>query len=824
MALRLFPVKQSATRRPQTVTAAATVLPATRATGRAGVPAWQQQAWTFFDQIGEVRYGARYYGNSLSRLRLFVGWRDSPSDPVVPVDPADFPAGIDRRAFEAANHMVTRLHSTDGSVSELLRAFGVNMFIAGEGYIVGRTEPESGRESWEFLSVDQVVWHNERWNIRESVADQPSQYRPLNLEEDVVRRVWLPHPRFASEADSPMRAVLTVCEELLLLSASVRASALSRIPAGILLMPDTMLEGGPDTYIEGDGTDGEAQADRTLADLVDHFVRPIGDPESAAAVAPFILTGDPADVDKVRLLEPSRSVDEVAAQQRAELLVRLANGVDLPPEVLSGLSNTNHWNAWMIDEQSFKAHIAPAAQLFVNALTEQLVWPAMMAAGVPVDDRIVVGFDAAELVGHPDRKANAKDGHGSLVISDEAYRRALGFSDEDAPDEAEYVRRVALANGTQALAPVAAGELDSVVESLRVATGQVAAGEAEGVESVAGPVLEPVVEVTPGPPEEPEAVTAAAATVVLFGDVIGRLDRSLFDRIETALNASLERALERAGSRLRSRLARDATYRSVVTGVKASEVGRIVGRDGLVAAGLSDEDLVDEDEFAETAALALLLLERAHKRVRRELGRYGLDATSEALLEERQAEDRAAAGGFLIGAMTGLAVGALFGGKAAGPEGVAADVLGRVPTGVTRGVLATAGGGVSPVQVSPQGVVSVPVAPPVGDRDGQPARPGAPAGLDSTGSAAGGPTVREAAAQVGLVETGFIWDYGDEMRATFEPHFELDGREFAGPEDSGLFNSESFPAGDFYYPGDHDGCRCSTVPIYTAIAVGADDA
>jgi hypothetical protein len=70
-----------------------------------------------------------------------------------------------------------------------------------------------------------------------------------------------------------------------------------------------------------------------------------------------------------------------------------------------------------------------------------------------------------------------------------------------------------------------------------------------------------------------------------------------------------------------------------------------------------------------------------------------------------------------------------------------------------------------------------------------------------------------------LVETGFIWDYGPDDRDTFEPHFDLDGQQFAGPEDSSLSNTEAFPPDPFYFPGDHAGCRCSTVPIYTAIAV-----
>jgi hypothetical protein len=793
------------TRRVRAVTAAASPLATSRPLGRNGTPVWQQQAWDFFDQIGEVRYGARYYGNSLSRLRLFIGWRESPSEPVVPIDPEDLPDNLSRSVYDVAVNTIGRLHSTDGSVAELLRAYGVNLFIAGEGYIVGRTDPVTGREVWEFLSVDQVVWHDGQWKLRESVADNPAAYLPLNLEEDVVRRVWMPHPRFAKEADSPLRAVLTICEELLLLSASVRASALSRIPAGMLVLPDTMLEGGPDTYIEGDGTDGESQADRTLQDLMDHFVKPIGDPNSAAAVAPFVLVGDPEDVDKVRLLEPSRSVDEVAAKQRGELLIRLANGVDLPPEVLTGYGDTNHWGAWLIDEQMFRAHIAPAAQLFTNAVTEELVWPSVQAAGLPVDERLVVGFDPSDLVGHPDRKSNAEAAYQSLTISDEAYRRALGFAEEDAPEQEEYARRVALRLNNIELYPIAAGASDDVGEQRQ---------EELPVEEPS-PTVEPSpdepADVEAGPPAggAPEAVTAASSRQVTdFGTMVARLDRALLDRLQQASSDALTRALERAGARIRSRLARDPELKPMVAGVPALEVASAVGREALLAAGVVEDELVEDEAFEEVAALFLLLTARAQNRARGRLrDSFGLSDAEFDAMGQRQEESRAAGAAALVAGLVGLAVGALYDPKSAAPAVGEFDPSARVPAGVVRSSLSQAGGGAPTVKVSATGKIS-PVAQPQG------ALPAL---------AVEGPITREFAGSVGLVETGFIWDYGPDDRDTFEPHFDLDGQQFAGPEDSGLSNVESFPPDAFYFPGDHAGCRCSTVPIYTAVAFGDED-
>jgi hypothetical protein len=790
---------------------------------RKGVPVWQEQAWTFFDQIGEVRYGARYYGNSLSRLRFYIGWRESASEPVTPINIDEPPAGLDRQQYDLAVNTLSRLHSTDGSVAELLRAYGVNVFVAGEGYLVGRVNPDTDSEQWEFLSVDQVIWHEQQWKLRNSPNDSPDRYVALDPESDVVIRVWLPHPRFSNEADSPMRAVLTICEELLLLSASVRASALSRVPAGILLMPDTMLEGGPDTVIEGDGTDGEAVADRTLNDIVEHFITPIADPESASAVVPHILTGDPQDLAQVRLIEPSRQVDQVAASQRAELLVRLANGVDLPPEVLQGMGNTNHWSAWLIDEQSFRTHIAPAAQLFANALTEGLIWSALRSSGASVDERLVVGFDAADLVTHPDRKNNAKDGHASLVISDEAYRRALGFADEDAPDEEEYVRRVALTQGALQLSPVAAGEIDSVVESIEVVNNSSAAPSSTLVEGDDDVSADEVTEVVTGPPVE--TVTAALRPNSEFGDLIGKLDRRLFDRIEAATSAALDRALEKAGARLRSKLARSADYRDLALTTPPALLAATLGQDVVRGFGIEEEELI-QDEFEELAALFLLLTDKTQKRVRNELTRrYGLSDAESLALETKQEVDRENGKVSLIAGLTTAALIALYNPRPEAPSVGEFDPTSRVPASLIRDTLTVAGGGApeavlpgAPINVISPGLVDgrdVPL--PTAEQDVVKPNP-QPQGL-----VAGGATVSEAAAKVGLIQTGFIWNYGDELRQTFEPHFALDGGEYSGFGDAALVNVDSWPEGNYFFPGDHDGCRCSLVPIYSAMVVGEDE-
>jgi hypothetical protein len=52
------------------------------------------------------------------------------------------------------------------------------------------------------------------------------------------------------------------------------------------------------------------------------------------------------------LLDPTQLYPETGL--RREAVERLAIGLDMPPEVLLGLGDSNHWSAWQVDEQTWK--------------------------------------------------------------------------------------------------------------------------------------------------------------------------------------------------------------------------------------------------------------------------------------------------------------------------------------------------------------------------------------------------------------------------------------------------------------------------------------
>lgn len=87
--------------------------------------------------------------------------------------------------------------------------------------------------------------------------------------------------------------------------------------------------------------------------------------------------------------------------------------------------------------------------------------------------------------------------------------------------------------------------------------------------------------------------------------------------------------------------------------------------------------------------------------------------------------------------------------------------------------------------------------------------------------AANDPMIRDAVTEaVGSFATEYTWIH-DEPNVPFEPHVELDGRTwFSWEEGDALENTDSFPEGSTYFPGDHDGCLCEYSIEFVQVPAG----
>lgn len=399
---------------------------------------WQKEAWEYYDKIGEIWFAMNFGGNAMKKMILVPAMIGDPDQPPVPIKSGE-------KWFDEMNDLIIRMRGNDGTIGEFLKDMYINLNVPGEGMLVIRNMDEED-ETWHFYNSEQLfVNSNGNWAIRQSeldnVGDELNSRPGVGGGGDYVCRVHRSHPRWKDQADSAMKAVLIHCDELLILSKQIRATGRSRLPAGIFLAPKEAHPSKPKQ--PGRGTVGgtnAAEENPFVDDFIKSLVTPVEDESSVASIAPTIFLV-PAQYLKDKLyqfLDFKRDIDKEAGAQRLELIQRIANGIDMPADVLLGKSNMNHWSAWQVDEDTFKSHLEPATMLMVSALTAAIIRAFIPEA--PME--LVFWFDPKLVVNHPNKSEDADKAFDRMSISWAAHRKAKGFQEEDAPTDDEIERRI----------------------------------------------------------------------------------------------------------------------------------------------------------------------------------------------------------------------------------------------------------------------------------------------------------------------------------------------------------------------------------------------
>jgi len=390
----------------------------------------QRQALQFYDLLGECWYPAQFYARMLSRVRLFPAIREGDGE-------------IQEVTDEQAQDVLDRIKDPGGGQSQWKSAYGRLMFLIGEGYLT--VTEEEGEERWEFLSPAEIVpigqgrfQRVKDMGIREDLIEAGS---AEEVTEGSVRvwRLWRKHPLHSERADAPTFPVLPLYEYLMLLQKAARAQALSRIVgSGLLVIADEITLPAADAQ----AADENPEDDPFVKRFIEHVTKPISDPGSASAVAPMIARvqiGERRVEDLIKLIQlhdPNQSGDW---QERIDKTIkRIALGLDMPPEILLGLSDVTQWTAWAIDDQIWQAHGEPVAIQLCDDLTASYYRPTCVDEEVANADELIVWYDEAAVVTHPDRGKDADLVWDRGNLSPKAHRDAHNFNEHDAPEPAEH--------------------------------------------------------------------------------------------------------------------------------------------------------------------------------------------------------------------------------------------------------------------------------------------------------------------------------------------------------------------------------------------------
>lgn len=466
---------------------------------------WQDTAWDFYDTIGEYRYAVDWVGNLLSRARLHVVENGETTTNQLALD------------------VMTSLFGGPDGQAEMLRSLGIHYTVAGEGYVVGVDQKDE--DEW-FVIASTEIKRDGSGNFA---------VKGLNLEITdggaLVVRLWRAHPRKPWKANSPSRAVLPILSELEKLTMHVAAQLDSRLAgAGLLLVPSEMtFPQMPTSRPDGaETTSGPAPtgAQGFIDMLIDVMSTAIGNRADASAYVPIVLQIAGEYLEKVQHLKFWSELDEQAIELRKEAIGRLALGMDMPPEVLTGTADVNHWGAWQIDEASIKSHSEPLLKAITSALTEGYLRPVLEAEGMSREaaQAFSIAADTSQLRMRPNRSKEAIELYEHGELKAETMRRENGFDENDAPDDTErrewLIRKVASGSATP----------EMVTEALRL-LGIAIVTEPESETREARPDPSLLEHPNEGMPEEdvPADVVAASEVMVHW-------------------------ALQRAGNRLKARL------------------------------------------------------------------------------------------------------------------------------------------------------------------------------------------------------------------------------------------------------------------------------
>lgn len=532
---------------------------------------WQARAWEYSRQVGEIHYARDFVGSCFSRLALTLGVMTK-TGVVVPAfddegNPLDGGGGVIDQALE----ILAALKGPIGGQRMLQRQCGEGLFVAGEMFLVGVDVPQAGTPDdqgdagkWVLNSTSEIKIKGDK-NAPKYERRSPGALKGEELPADaMVSRIWKPDAEYNEQADSSVRGILDVAGELVWLTRLIKGTTRSRlVGAGVYWVAneiDYQPAPGGEPLPEG--------VDPFTHDFVKATSDPLTNPDSATSAVPFVVRAPHEFIkDGIRLDEFGKGLaDFPAIELRREAVVRAAQGLSLPMEVITGQGSANHWSAFQIDASLFRAHIEPLAEVMVDGFTGGYLHPMMKAAGLElrveitlpngskVEGVLVVTYDPSELISYPNRSADADSAHDRLEISGTAYRRAKGWTESDKPDDEEVEERLRRA---QVLKGRGAGTPDG-------GEGGDGGGEPSGTDQAA---------------VEPQAMAALAMRIA---DAADPFVKRVVERVGAKLVSACETAKQRDSNGLKDAI-RGVSNRDVAAALGPKRVTDLINVDRMLA-------------------------------------------------------------------------------------------------------------------------------------------------------------------------------------------------------------------------------------------------
>lgn len=425
------------------------VTTATIGTNQRPFAAWQADAWTAYERVGEIHFGFNLLCNLMSRIRFYGAAIGDANE--APTDVMSDQAKLDQKLADDVTELVDELFAVDAP--GMIRTSALNLCIPGEHYLIQMPKTSTTPPYWAIRSVSEV---QVRAGGAAIVSTRLSGQAMVTLPADTyIARIWRRHPQYSMEPDSSLLAVADSVEELLMLQRLVRSATRSRLNAGLLFVPEGIASGiNPSTTAEppidepADSLSAlrsqsvEDPSGKFLNDLMQSMTTPISDEGSASAVVPMLAVGSGELGAQIRHITFARESDQWLVSRTETLIERILQGLDMPKEIVTGMQRVKFSNAVNIDESMYKANIEPLALVIADAFTSVYLRPMLKARGYNDEElaSVTIWYDPAEIVTRPNSADEATQGLDRGLVSARAWRREHGYPETDAPDESEQAQ------------------------------------------------------------------------------------------------------------------------------------------------------------------------------------------------------------------------------------------------------------------------------------------------------------------------------------------------------------------------------------------------
>lgn len=374
--------------------------------------AWQAELWRLYNCVPEFSRGANYVGQACSRVRIYVAEVDD--------------RGQTQKEVSNRNP-VSKLASTvlggPERQAELLNLMGTAQIVSGETWVLALGDVD-GMDKWfavqfnELRRLEDFLATPDAQPQRQFAYSTGSREYILREGRDIVFRIWTPHPENTIAANSSGRSLQMVLTELELLTQYIFAQIRSRlVSGGVWFLPSEL------SFPADDGQ--PVGAESLLRRLYEGGKRNIKEFGSASQAIPEIVEG-PSEVIK-DIKEPilfGSILSEQAMKLRDEARSRISEGLDVAPEIITGMGDSTHWNGPMIEQSTVDSVIKPIMVRICNALTEAYLKPALRAIGRD-PNKYRFWFDTASLVTRPNRLKETLEMYIQGVVSiDEVLKAA----------------------------------------------------------------------------------------------------------------------------------------------------------------------------------------------------------------------------------------------------------------------------------------------------------------------------------------------------------------------------------------------------------------